>query len=225
MAPAQSTPAKVVLGTMACGLSASFLGQSFVGSSNPALRSSQQQQQSYAESRVQASSTTFATGQMALAAVGLASTGAVALASSKTRAVQRSSTVARMAYDASKEIGACDPLLLWDPIGFCTEGCTKEDFDRRRAVELKHGRICMFATIGMVWPDIFGKWDGDLSYSLGLKFSDIPSGLGAITAVPIAGWVQILFFAGLIETQLFKDPSLGGFGVGAAGAEPGNFGT
>jgi hypothetical protein len=35
--------------------------------------------------------------------------------------------------------------------------CTKEDFDRRRAVELKHGRICMFATIGMLWPDPWQK--------------------------------------------------------------------
>jgi hypothetical protein len=32
--------------------------------------------------------------------------------------------------------------------GYCGGDCTKEDFDRRRAVELKHGRICMFATIG-----------------------------------------------------------------------------
>eukprot|EP00913_Durusdinium_trenchii_P007459 g7011.t1 len=30
----------------------------------------------------------------------------------------------------------------------------RKDFDRRRAVELKHGRICMFATIGMLWPDV-----------------------------------------------------------------------
>eukprot|EP00403_Amphidinium_massartii_P023855 CAMPEP_0178399296 /NCGR_PEP_ID=MMETSP0689_2-20121128/15208_1 /TAXON_ID=160604 /ORGANISM="Amphidinium massartii, Strain CS-259" /LENGTH=343 /DNA_ID=CAMNT_0020020071 /DNA_START=127 /DNA_END=1154 /DNA_ORIENTATION=+ len=226
MAPAQSLPAKVMLGAAACTWSASWMAENFVA--NPAtLRGSQQAGRvSHADSGAQAK-TSAGSSQMSLAAIGVASAGCIALTASKSRAVQRSSTavVARPAYDASKEIGACDPLLLWDPIGFCTEGCTKEDFDRRRAVELKHGRICMFATIGMVWPDIFGKWDGDLSYSLGLKFSDIPSGLGAITAVPIAGWVQILFFAGLIETQLFKDPSLGGFGVGAAGAEPGNFGT
>ena len=74
----------------------------------------------------------------------------------------------RIHYKCSQfeEIGACDPLLFWDPIGalavfslfgssnppalqgYCGGDCTKEDFDRRRAVELKHGRICMFATIG-----------------------------------------------------------------------------
>jgi hypothetical protein len=44
----------------------------------------------------------------------------------------RSAAVVLNAFDASKEIGACDPLLFWDPIGFC-EGGTKEDFDRRQA--------------------------------------------------------------------------------------------
>ena len=77
------------------------------------------------------------------------------------------------AYDASK-VGACGasdgcgpgdrrlrpPALLGShrrlsrgPVastrrGYCGGDCTKRDFDRRRAVELKHGRICMFATIG-----------------------------------------------------------------------------
>ena len=46
----------------------------------------------------------------------------------------------RTAYNASQEIGACDPLLFWDPANLCQGDCTKADFDRRRAVELKHGR-------------------------------------------------------------------------------------
>jgi len=133
-----------------------------------------------------------------------------------------SSTVACRAFE--NEIGACDPLLFWDPIGFCDD-CTKEEFDRRRAVELKHGRLSMFATLGMIWPDLFGKWDGFISPSENIKFADIPSGIAAVAKVPLAGWGQILFVAGLIETQLFKDPSLGGFGVGKYGKEPGNFGT
>jgi len=93
-----------------------------------------------------------------LSSMGIAGLAAVALAAGRPTA-QRGS-IAVQAYDASKEIGACDPLLFWDPIGYCGGDCTKEDFDRRRAVELKHGRICMFATIGMLWPDIFGKFDG-----------------------------------------------------------------
>eukprot|EP00403_Amphidinium_massartii_P026660 CAMPEP_0178399966 /NCGR_PEP_ID=MMETSP0689_2-20121128/15547_1 /TAXON_ID=160604 /ORGANISM="Amphidinium massartii, Strain CS-259" /LENGTH=156 /DNA_ID=CAMNT_0020020749 /DNA_START=80 /DNA_END=547 /DNA_ORIENTATION=+ len=156
MAPAQSMPVKMMLGAAACSC---WLAPSFVGT--PALRSSQQAPQQQAEGVRRSESS--ASSVTALAALCVTSAGAASLASTRSRAAQRtSSAVVRPAYDASKEIGACDPLLLWDPIGFCTEGCTKEDFDRRRAVELKHGRICMFATIGMVWPDIFGKWDGDL---------------------------------------------------------------
>jgi len=153
---------------------------------------------------------------------GISISGLAAMALS--RPITAKTQVVRNAYDASKEIGACDPLLFWDPIGYCGGDCTKEDFDRRRAVELKHGRICMFATIGMLWPDIFGKFDGYLSPSQNLKFADVPSGLAAISKVPLEGWLQVLLVAGLIETQLFKDQSLGGFAYGKYG-EPGNFGT
>merc|ERR1719277_2035104 len=165
-----------------------------------------------------------ATGALALGAGCLALAAAAGRKGNQRRSAARGAAVTRRGYDASQEIGACDPLLFWDPIGFC-EGGTKEEFDRRRAVELKHGRICMFATIGMVWPDIFGKFDGFLSPSAGLKFEDVPSGLGAITKVPLEGWAQILVLAGLIETQLFKDKSFGGFAYADYGGEPGNFGT
>ncbi len=53
--------------------------------------------------------------------------------------------------------------------------------------------------------DIFGKFDGYLSPSQNLKFADVPSGLAAISKVPLEGWLQVLLVAGLIETQLFKD--------------------
>ncbi|CAL1166935.1 unnamed protein product, partial [Cladocopium goreaui] len=159
-----------------------------------------------------------------LSGLSLAGLAAVAVAAVPSRTAPAARSTAVRAYDASKEIGACDPLLFWDPIGYCGGDCTKEDFDRRRAVELKHGRICMFATIGMVWPDLFGKFDGYLSPSANLKFADVPSGIAAISKVPLEGWLQILLVAGLIETQLFKDQSFGGFGYAKYG-EPGNFGT
>ena len=53
--------------------------------------------------------------------------------------------------------------------------------------------------------DIFGKFDGYLSPSQDLKFADVPSGLAAISKVPLEGWLQVLLVAGLIETQLFKE--------------------
>ena len=67
-----------------------------------------------------------------------------------------------------------------------------ETFARRRATELKHGRISMLATMGYITPEITGKFSGFLSPSSNLKFADIPNGLGAVSKVPAAGWTQIV---------------------------------
>jgi hypothetical protein len=60
-----------------------------------------------------------------------------------------------------------------------------------------------------------------------LKFADVPNGLAAISEVPLLGWFQILWFAGLIEGSGFfsgkhgfgfmKDTTMEG--------EPGNYGA
>merc|ERR1712190_305142 len=70
---------------------------------------------------------------------------------------------------------------------------------RRRSVELKHGRICMLATMGYITPEITGKIPGYLSPSAGLKFADIPNGLAAISKVPTLGWAQIAAYFGFCE--------------------------
>merc|ERR1711992_121364 len=44
-----------------------------------------------------------------------------------------------------------------------------------------------------------GKLPGYLSPSAGLKFEDIPNGLGAISKVPAAGWLQILAYGAFCE--------------------------
>merc|ERR1712095_261293 len=73
-------------------------------------------------------------------------------------------------------------------------------FNRRRSIELKHGRVCMLATIGYIVPEYF-RFPGFLSPSQNLKFADVPNGLGALSKVPGLGWVQIFFLAGVIEGQ------------------------
>merc|ERR1712207_63013 len=72
------------------------------------------------------------------------------------------------------------------------------DFRRRRCVEIKHGRVSMLACIGYIVPEYF-KWPGYLSPSTGLKFSDVPHGLAAITKVPAVGWQQVVFFGLAME--------------------------
>ncbi len=49
------------------------------------------------------------------------------------------------------ELGVQPPVGFWDPLGF-----TKTDdalsFRRRRYVEVKHGRVAMFACLGYIVP-------------------------------------------------------------------------
>eukprot|EP00612_Vaucheria_litorea_P002407 CAMPEP_0171457180 /NCGR_PEP_ID=MMETSP0945-20130129/3362_1 /TAXON_ID=109269 /ORGANISM="Vaucheria litorea, Strain CCMP2940" /LENGTH=180 /DNA_ID=CAMNT_0011982737 /DNA_START=196 /DNA_END=738 /DNA_ORIENTATION=- len=99
------------------------------------------------------------------------------------------------------ELGVTAPLGFFDPAGFTTDG-DEEAFNRRRAVEIKHGRVAMLATIGYIVPDLF-KLPGNISNSANLKFADIPNGLGAIKAVPALGWVQIILFIGLLELVIW----------------------
>merc|ERR1711997_1227319 len=110
------------------------------------------------------------------------------------------------------ELGVQDPVGFWDPVGFTADG-NAEDFARRRQTELKHGRVSMLATMGYITPEITGKLPGYLSPSAGLKFEDIPNGLGAISKVPAAGWLQILAYGAFCELSgEEKTPGSGDYG-------------
>jgi light-harvesting complex I chlorophyll a/b binding protein 1 len=95
---------------------------------------------------------------------------------------------------------------VWDPLNFAKDG--EAALYRRRCTEIKHGRVAQLAVIGFVMGDLY-TFPGYLAkFSTEVKFSDVPAGLGAISAVPPLGWAQILLFAGLMETMTFKqDPS------------------
>ena len=66
--------------------------------------------------------------------------------------------------------------------------------------QIKHGRICMIASIGYLMSQAHVTFPGMLSTSEGKAFADLPSdALGAWAAVPEAGKMQIFAVAGLIE--------------------------
>merc|ERR1712110_345962 len=113
------------------------------------------------------------------------------------------------------ELGVQAPVGFWDPVGFTKDG-DADLFKRRRATEIKHGRISMLATMGYITPELTGKIPGYLSPSLELKFEDVPNGLAAISKVPGAGWLQIIAYC------LFCEAS-GGLAA-QEDLEPGNFG-
>merc|ERR1719387_2927605 len=112
------------------------------------------------------------------------------------------------------ETGVQAPVGFWDPLGLSSDG-SAFNFARRREVELKHGRVSMFATIGYMVPEYY-KLPGFLSPSYGVEFADVPNGLGALSKVPALGWLQIVLLAGVTEIQIYKDTVNG---------EPGNYGA
>jgi len=104
------------------------------------------------------------------------------------------------------ELGVQAPVGYWDPAGYASDG-DADLFRRRREVELKHGRVSMFACLGYITPEYY-KFPGYLSPSAGLKFADVPNGLEALSKVPFLGWAQILVFCGLVDFGLYRqDPS------------------
>merc|ERR1712151_423977 len=111
------------------------------------------------------------------------------------------------------ELGVQSPVGFWDPLGLSADG-NVERFKRRRETEIKHGRISMLATIGYMTPEISGKFGGFLSPSENLQFEDIPNGLGALSKVPLAGWIQIFLYCAFCEGSAMRTRT----------DEPGNLG-
>ena len=122
------------------------------------------------------------------------------------------------------------PLDLWDPIGFCDD---EESFARRRAVEIKHGRISMIAFIGMMVQELGVTFPGSLDLSGSYPFDAVlKDGMGfpALANIPSAGIAQIVLFCGMAEAlaapanQYTGGPQdLPGGYDGATGTIPGGY--
>lgn len=75
----------------------------------------------------------------------------------------------------------------------------------------------MAATTGMLVQQT-SHFEGYCSPSADLKFADIPNGLGALSAIPFAGWCQIIVTIGLHEVLVReRDGRPGDFGTGYLG--------
>ena len=102
---------------------------------------------------------------------------------------QTSSRATALNADLSKELGAQAPLGFFDPLGCVADG-NKENFDRLRWVELKHGRIAMLAVTGYL-----------VTYA-GVRFpgaGDIPSGFAALDNLPGMVWAQMIATWAMME--------------------------
>ena len=95
-------------------------------------------------------------------------------------ATQKASTSLNMVNEL--ELGVTEPLGVFDPLGWLES--EPEAFERRRAVERKHGRVAMAAVVGTIVHNNHIVFDGYLSPSANLKFSDVPTGVDGIRAIP-----------------------------------------
>ena len=111
-------------------------------------------------------------------------------------AQQGARTTALNGVDLTKEIGAQAPLGFHDPTGSCggnpTNASPEEvaEFERKRWVELKHGRVAMLAVVGYL-----------VTYA-GVRFpgaEDIPAGFAALDALPGMLWAQMIATWALME--------------------------
>ena len=143
---------------------------------------------------------------LAIAPVALAAFNAAPMRVAQP--ASRSSAVSMAVEDLVGGIN--DPIFggtpegkIFDPLGL---GADEASLYRRRCVEIKHGRVCMVAFLGMtVGPnDLIAPSHALLSPSLDLHFDDIPGGIAAIDAVPAAGWFQIIALVGAHELTINK---------------------
>ncbi|CAB9506461.1 Fucoxanthin-chlorophyll a-c binding protein [Seminavis robusta] len=117
----------------------------------------------------------------------------IASAAAFVPAGQTDRTTLALHADLTKEIGAQAPLGFFDPtqsLGADPTNGDQADFDRRRWVELKHGRIAMLAVVGY------------LSTYVGYRFpgaEDLPCGFANLAEVPGMVWAQMIATWGMME--------------------------
>jgi light-harvesting complex I chlorophyll a/b binding protein 1 len=109
-------------------------------------------------------------------------------------------------FSPSTDIGVTPPLGLFDPLGFLSRG--PEVYRRYQEIEIKHGRLSMAATLGVIVTEAGIRFPGYISLSEDLKFADVPGSLdGAYFGIPIAGWVQIVALIAALDIAVFRqDP-------------------
>jgi hypothetical protein len=116
------------------------------------------------------------------------------------------------ASEFENEAGVVAPVGFFDPAKL-SQGISQERFDSYRLAELKHGRVCMMAVLGYVATETY-HFPGVVAP--GIPFDSIPTGYAAIAAVPLLGWLQIVWTVGIVETT----GNLGSFDIGYLNLEP-----
>jgi light-harvesting complex I chlorophyll a/b binding protein 1 len=109
-------------------------------------------------------------------------------------------------FSPGSDIGVTPPLGFFDPLGFTSRG--PEVYRRYQEIEIKHGRLAMAATLGVIVTEAGIRFPGYLSISQDIKFSDVAGTLdGAYFGIPLVGWVQIMALIAALDIAVFRqDP-------------------
>jgi len=103
----------------------------------------------------------------------------------------------------TKELQKLFDYAKKDPV---VASCSASGSSRPRTIQ--HARFfrCWpdtnHATLGYITPEITGKLPGNLFPNAGLKFVDIPHGLGDCSKVPTLDWVQMIAYTGVCKLVL-----------------------
>merc|ERR1719163_2112680 len=110
-------------------------------------------------------------------------------------------------FSPDTDIGVTPPLGLFDPLNFLSRG--PDAYRRYQEIEIKHGRLSMAATLGVIVTSAGIRFPGYISTSQDLKFSDVPGDLaGAYFGIPLLGWVQIMALIAALDIAVFRqDPA------------------
>merc|ERR1719401_1458796 len=107
-------------------------------------------------------------------------------------------------FEPAEQVGAMAPLGYFDPLGFTKTG-DEEGFRKLREAELKHGRVAMMASVGLVGQH-FIKFP---------FFEKTPAGLGAMySGEGVLGFFGLFVLSGIMELAWRPRED----------REPGNFG-
>mmetsp|Transcript_166773 Transcript_166773/g.295366 ORF Transcript_166773/g.295366 Transcript_166773/m.295366 type:complete len:237 (-) Transcript_166773:131-841(-) len=147
--------------------------------------------------------------QTAFNPAGLDSGRAVGSARASDSAQMMARRSRAKAFDPTDYPGVQAPTGFWDPFNLVEGGDqftddAKSKFLRRRAVELKHGRVAMLACLGYIVP-YFSRFPGSIKLDGSLPFSEIPIGIKALYATPALGVAQIFLLCGALEFGPFKN--------------------
>jgi len=92
----------------------------------------------------------------------------------KLKKLSKDLVVRAAAFDPEDMAGVSAPLGFWDPAGFAKD---EESVAQYRRAEIKHGRVCMSSSLGMLVADkfhpIFDNWnEGEFVSSMQSHFSE-----------------------------------------------------